>query len=116
MQVAQDLLDRSDTFSGAEMAAWLENELSEFGSESAARFGGIDPRTLEGLPVPVREFIVTPWVPKRRTTGLYGIGGAGKSTLMQMLCTSCALDPIKFPHANWLGLPVRHCRSVLLFA
>jgi RecA-family ATPase len=116
MQIVQELLDRSDTFSGAEIAAWLENKLSEFGTESAARFGGIDPRTLKGLPVPVREFIVTPWIPKRRATGLYGIGGAGKSTLMQMLCTSCALDPIKFPHANWLGLPVRHCRSVLLFA
>ena len=116
MQIARELLDRSETLSGAEMRAWLENELSEFGTQSAAQFDGIDPRTLEGLPVPVREFIVTPWIPKRRATGLYGIGGAGKSTLMQMLCTSCALDPIKFPHANWLELPVRHCRSVLRFA
>ena len=45
--------------------AWLENQLSEFGTGSAARFNGIDPRTLEGLPVPVRDFIVTPWIPKR---------------------------------------------------
>jgi RecA-family ATPase len=116
MEIAQELLDGSDTLSGAEIRARLENELSEFCTQTAARFGGIDPRTFEGLPVPVREFIVTPWIPKRRATGLYGSGGAGKSTLMQMLCTSCALDPIKFPHANWLELRVSHCRSVLLFA
>jgi RecA-family ATPase len=76
---------------------------------------GINPCFLEGRPVPARRFIVTPWFPIRRATGLYGTGGAGKTTLMQMLCTSTALDPAKFPHANWLGLRVRHCRSVLLF-
>jgi RecA-family ATPase len=79
------------------------------------RLAGFDPRTLAGLPVPVRRFIVTPWIPMRRATGLYGTGGIGKTTLMQMLCTSTALDPAKFPSANWLGLPVLHCRSVLLF-
>ena len=116
IHITQELLNGSDTLSGAEIRARLENKLNELDMQSAARLGGIDPRAFEGLPVPVREFIVTPWIPRRRATGLYGIGGAGKSTLMQMLCTSCALDPIKFPHANWLGLPVRHCRSVLLFA
>ena len=116
MQIAQELLDISDTLSGAEIRARLESELSEFDTQSGARFVGIDPRTFEGRRVPVREFIVTPWIPKRRATGLYGAGGSGKTTLMQMLCTSCALDPIKFPQANWLGLRVRHCRSVLLFA
>jgi RecA-family ATPase len=76
---------------------------------------GINPCSLEGLPVSARRFIVTPWIPMRRATGLYGVGGAGKTTLMQMLCTSAALDPVKFPNANWLGLPVQRYRSVLLF-
>jgi RecA-family ATPase len=80
-----------------------------------AGLAGINPRALKDLPVPERRFIVTPWIPMRRATGLYGSGGIGKTTLMQMLCTSAALDPAKFSNANWLGLPVLHCRSVLLF-
>jgi hypothetical protein len=66
---------------------------------------GIDPRALEGQPVPARRFVVTPWIPMGRATGLYGAGGVGKTTLMQMLCTATALNPAKFPNANWLGLP-----------
>jgi RecA-family ATPase len=83
---------------------------------AASKLIGINPCTLQGIEVPPRRFVVTPWIPMRRATGLYGGGGVGKTTLMQMLCTSTALDPVKFPKANWLGLPVRHCRSVLLFA
>jgi RecA-family ATPase len=45
-----------------------------------------------------------------RVTSLYGGGGEGKTLLAQMLATACAL-----PNAKWLGLPVRHCKSVLQF-
>jgi RecA-family ATPase len=95
----------------AEHAARVAEQTHKTGS---ARLG-INPRTLAGLPVPPRRFIVSPWIPMRRVTGLYGVGGIGKTTLMQMLCTSTALDRAKFPEANWLGLPVPHYRSVLLF-
>jgi RecA-family ATPase len=84
-------------------------------ADTAATLVGIDPRTLEGLPVPPRRFVVSPWIPTRRATGLYGVGAIGKTTLVQQLCTSTALNPVKFPNAHWLGLPVKHCRSVLLF-
>jgi hypothetical protein len=101
--------------SSADIAASLVNRIDEFSRCAPNRLLAINPRTLEGLPVPMRRFVVTPWIPLRRATGLYGAGGIGKTTLMQMLCTSTALDPVKFPNSNWLGLPVQRCRSVLLF-
>jgi RecA-family ATPase len=45
-----------------------------------------------------------------RVTGFYGLGGEGKTTIGQQLATACALSD-----AKWLGLPVRHCRSLLWF-
>jgi RecA-family ATPase len=116
---AQEAMDQAYAVdldqSGADIAACLVNRMDELGRGGRDRLFGIDPRTLEGLPVPKRRFVVTPWIPIGRATGLYGAGGIGKTTLMQMLCTSTALDPVKFPNANWLGLPVRRSRSVLLF-
>jgi RecA-family ATPase len=73
------------------------------------------PTSWTGRPVPQREWIVPDWIPLRRATGLYGAPGAGKSLSMQMLATATALDPVKFPNASWLGLPVRQCRSVLFY-
>jgi AAA domain-containing protein len=76
---------------------------------------GVNPRTLQGLEVPMRRFLLPGWIPLRRATGLYGIPGAGKTLACQMLATAGALDPARFGHKNWLGLPVKHFRSVLLF-
>lgn len=70
---------------------------------------GINPAILEGRAVPQRRWIVPGWVPRGRASGLFGVGGAGKTTLAQMLCTAGAIGD------DWLGLPVTHCRSVLLF-
>jgi DnaB-like helicase N terminal domain/AAA domain len=115
----EDGLDDLYAVDGLENAtaidARLRARLDEIGSSAPGRLVGISPDVLDGLPVPARRFIVTPWIPTARATGLYGTPGVGKTTLMQMLCTSTALDPAKFPNANWLGLPVRHCHSVLLF-
>jgi RecA-family ATPase len=69
----------------------------------------ISPTNWTGRPVPQLEWIVPDWIPLRRATGLYGAPGAGKSLLMQMLCTSTALAH------PWLGLTVRKCRSVLFY-
>jgi RecA-family ATPase len=49
-----------------------------------------------------------------RATGLYGSGGEGKTRLAQQLATACALDGAHWL-AHWLGLPVRHCNSLLVF-
>jgi hypothetical protein len=101
--------------SWGDITARLANRIGEIGRGGSDRVVGINPRTLEGLPIPSRRFVVPHWIPTRRATGLYGAGGIGKTTLMQMLCTSAALDPAKFRDINWLGLPVRQCRSILLF-
>jgi hypothetical protein len=69
----------------------------------------IDPASLDGIPVPPRQWLVPDWVPMTRATSLYGGGGEGK-LLAQMLATACALDG-----AKWLGLPVRRCNSLLYF-
>jgi RecA-family ATPase len=69
----------------------------------------LDPATLDGLPVPPREWLVPDWVPMGRVTALYGAGGEGKTILGQMLATACALG------APWLGQPARRCNSLLLF-
>ena len=68
-----------------------------------------DPATLDGVPVPQRQWIVPRWVPQERATALYGAGGEGKTIIAQMLGTACAIG------APWLGLSVQRCNSLLLF-
>lgn len=75
-----------------------------------APFDIIDPTTLHGLPVPPRLWLVPDWIPMARVTALYGAGGEGKTLLGQMLATACAIGQ------PWLGLRVRRCNSLLLFA
>jgi RecA-family ATPase len=70
----------------------------------------ISPANWAWRPVQQREWVIADWIPLRRATGLYGAPGAGKSLLMQILCTAAALDG-----QSWLGLPVRKCRSVLFY-
>jgi RecA-family ATPase len=115
LEIVLDSLYRDDTVTEEIVGGLHERTCRLIANGTGGRLTGINPQTLVGLPVPVRGFIVAPWIPMRRATGLYGTGGIGKTTLLQMLCTSTALDPAKFPNANWLGLPVLHCRSVLLF-
>jgi RecA-family ATPase len=69
----------------------------------------VDPTTLDGIPVPPRQWLVPEWIPLARVTALYGAGGEGKTILAQMLATACAIG------AQWLGLSVRRCNSLLLF-
>jgi RecA-family ATPase len=96
-------------------AAWgtqshkAENDSPKTNGHDPAPFIPIDPVTLQGLPVPQRQWLVPDWIPMARATSLYGAGGEGKTLLAQMLATSCAID------ALWLGLRVRRCNSVLYF-
>jgi RecA-family ATPase len=69
----------------------------------------IDPASLDGIPIPRRQWLVPDWVPMARATSLYGAGGEGKTLLAQMLATACAIG------AKWLGLPTRRCNSLLFF-
>ena len=45
----------------------------------------------------------------RRATGIYAPPGTGKTLLTQLLCTAAAIGKA------WMGLPVRQCKSVLLY-
>ncbi len=69
----------------------------------------VDPRALEGLPVPERRWIVREWLPFGYTTALYGDGGTGKTLLAQQLMTSCATG------RPWLGIAAMQCRVFGLF-
>ena len=78
-------------------------------SSTPPSFLPVDPATLDGVPVPPRQWLVPNWIPLVRATSLYGAGGEGKTLLAQMLATACALG------AKWLGVPVRQCNSLLHF-
>jgi RecA-family ATPase len=69
----------------------------------------IDPRTLYGLPIPQRRWVVDQWMPWGQTTSLYGDGGLGKSLLAQQLMTSVSLG------LPWLGLDTTACRVLGVF-
>ena len=69
----------------------------------------VDPRTLAGVPIPVREWIVEDWLPFGHVTISYGDGGVGKTLLAQQLMASCATG------AYWMGLTPRRCKVFGLF-
>jgi RecA-family ATPase len=68
----------------------------------------IDPVSLDGIPMPSRQWLITSWLPMARPSSLYG-GGEGKTLLAQMLATACAIG------AKWLGMSTRRCNSLLFF-
>ena len=69
----------------------------------------IDLVTLEGVPVPEREWLWTDWIPMNSTTAFYGDGGTGKSLLAQQFMTSCAAG------VPFLGSSVRRCKTFGVF-
>jgi RecA-family ATPase len=69
----------------------------------------VDPRDLQGLIVPDRQWIVQDWLPIGYTTANYGDGGTGKTLLAQQLMTSCATGQ------PWLGLAAKRCKVFALF-
>ncbi len=72
-------------------------------------FGVIDASSLEGRPVPEREWLVPDLVPRNSVVMLSGDGGVGKSLLAMQLMTAAALG------GKWIGLPVPLCKSLALF-
>jgi RecA-family ATPase len=49
--------------------------------------------------------VVPDWVPWRRVTGLYGVGGEGKTLIVQQAITAGALGQL------WLGLPMARIKT-----
>lgn len=68
----------------------------------------IDPADWEGLPVPVRQWIIKDWIPFLKVTALYGDGGTGKTLLALMLAVSVALGH------DFLGMKVAQGRVYAL--
>jgi RecA-family ATPase len=78
-------------------------------SEDRLPFVAVSPVIWQDKPVPERQWAVPEWIPRGYVTGLYGLGGEGKTTLSQQLLTSCAiLHP-------FLRLPVTQMRCMGLF-
>jgi RecA-family ATPase len=91
-------------------ATWMAQSVpAPNGRDDSASLAPINPATLDGIPVPPRQWLVPDWIPMARATGLYGAGGEGKTLIAQMLATAGAI------RAQWLGLPVRQCNSLLVF-
>ena len=70
----------------------------------------MDLRSLHGVPVPERRWIVPNWLPVRQVTLLYADGGIGKTLLGLQLMASAALG------LPWCGVPVTPCKSVGIFS
>ena len=71
-------------------------------------FNVINPAEWEGAPVPVREWIVSDFIPVDTVGFVYGDGGVGKSLLMLMLAASMATEK------QWLGKDVKPGRALYL--
>jgi RecA-family ATPase len=93
----------------SDVLARVKGELDELARDAPNRLALFDPRDLTGQPIPQREWIVPQWIPMHRATGIYAPPGTGKTLSMQLLCTAAAIGKL------WLGLPVRQCKSVLLY-
>ena len=101
--------DPDPAHNAATIAARFQTQLDEISRAAPDRPKLFNPTTLTGCPVPDRQWIVASWIPMKRATGLYGAPGTGKTSIAQMLCTAAAIGQPS------LGLPVRRCRSVLLY-
>jgi len=70
----------------------------------------IDAADFAGKPVPKRSWLLEGWIPLGKVTGLYGDGGAGKTTLAQQLAVCVAMG------IPFLGMDVREGRAYALLA
>lgn len=90
----------------AREAGWTRNAMAY---EAAQPIEFIAPVTLQGQPIPPREWLVPEWIPMLYTTALYGDGGTGKSLLAMQLMTAAATGK------HWLGQPVKQVKVLGVF-
>lgn len=98
--------------SSADILARIDSAPMERGTNALFRDDNnrpINPARWDGVPVPVRPWIVEDWIPQGYVTALYGDGGMGKSLLAQQLLTACATDK------PWLGIETTLCPALGLF-
>lgn len=69
-----------------------------------------DPGSLEGRPVPPREWLAEDLIPDRTVTLLFGDGGTGKSLIALQLAVAVALG------RPWLGRPTKAGRALFISA
>jgi RecA-family ATPase len=62
-----------------------------------------DPSHWSGMDIPPQQWLMEGWIPDLKSTGLYGDGGTGKTTLALQLAVSCAAG------LPFLGSPVKQC-------
>lgn len=98
--------DGDDPIWGSLYSPWTSGAAHQAGAPSLEL---VDPRTLAGVPIPIREWIVEDWLPFGHVTISYGDGGVGKTLLAQQLMASCATG------AYWMGLTPRRCKVFGLF-
>ena len=90
------------------LAAYEAAHPSQFQKAAPVPMQVIDPRRLDGVMVPERQWLVPGWLPSGHATILYGDGGTGKTLLAQQLMTACATG------TRWCGLDVARCRTFAL--
>lgn len=69
----------------------------------------IDPITWQGVPLPVRRWIVPGLVPHGSVTLLAGDGGVGKSLLAMQMLAAAALG------RDWIGVTINNVRAIGVF-
>jgi RecA-family ATPase len=69
----------------------------------------VEPITLQGAPIPERQWIVDGLIPRGAVTLLTGDGGTGKSLLAQQLMTCVAMG------LDFIGLKTERCRAFGMF-
>lgn len=89
-------------------AGWSWDSLNE-SQEEERSIEFINPVSLQGQPIPERQWIVPSWIPLHCTTSLYGDGGTGKSLLAMQLMTAAALGK------PFLGMAVAPVKTIGFF-
>jgi RecA-family ATPase len=69
----------------------------------------VDPRDLDGVDPPEREWVIDGWLSRGTVTLLTGAGGCGKTLLAQQLMIASALGK------SFIGLDTAKCKSLALF-
>ena len=102
---------------GGDQRAAVKAAAAQLGMSNTATLQ-VDQRTstffsaaeLDGLDVPIRDWLVDGWIPVGNVSSLYGDGGVGKSLVALQLAIGVASD------TGWLGNPVEAGKALFISA